>query len=305
MKKIAAFTMTAMLVGSLSFGTAFAFQDLESENRDAVLALKNRGVVSGVDSQHFVPRGKISMAESIQLLVKGFGLNIDNMRFIKQPLASDFYTNAEDDAWYAEALVIAHYNGLELPKDMNPHAAITREQFGELLVRTLEKQGNYPLIKMFITIQDGDQITPEYQGALQRMLLYRIAELDQNGRFNPKGELTRGQAAVWLHKALTFMDAHAEQPADAEHVEVKVEKVGEGLNRITLSRGEKPHAGYGIAINSIRFTGEDTALVTYTLLNPEPGMSYAEVITTPQASTYIDAKYQVTAEPEVLAIKVK
>ena len=109
------------------------------------------------------------------MIVKGMNLNIDTLRFIKQPLASDTYTNIPNDAWYAEAFIIAHYNGMDIPKDVNPNATITREQFGEMLVRALEKKGNFPLVKMFIQIKDEAQITPEYQGTLQRLLLYKIA----------------------------------------------------------------------------------------------------------------------------------
>ncbi|WP_438445369.1 S-layer homology domain-containing protein [Gorillibacterium sp. sgz5001074] len=291
-----ALTLSSLLVGSLTFGTAFAFNDLDPENSAAVQALQERGIVSGVDDQHFVPKGKITYAEGVQLLVKAFGLNIDNVRFIKQPLASDYFTNVPNDAWYAKAFIIAQVKGMELPRDVNPTAPMTREQFGELLVRTLEKQGNYPLIKMYIHIQDEDQITPEYQGALQRLLLYKIAELDRDGRFHPKDELTRGQAAVWLNKALAFKEAHAEKPAPAEQVELTVEKIADGLNRITLSRGEKPNAGYGIAITGIRFGEDGKAIVTYKLTDPQPGMSYAEVLTTPKAVTYVSSDYQVQTE---------
>jgi hypothetical protein len=296
MKKLTAFALTAMLAGSLSLGTAFAFQDLDMDNRDAVIALKDRGVISGVDSEHFVPKGKISYAESVQMIVNAFQLNIDTLRFIKQPMASDIYSGVPNDAWYSHAFIIAHYNGLEIPKDVNPNAAMTREQFGDLLVRVLEKQGNYPLIKMFIMIEDEDQITPEYQGALQRLLLYKIAELDKDRNFDPKGELTRGQAAVWVHKALTFMDSHAVKPAPVEEVAVKVEKISDELNKITLSRGEKPNAGYGIAITGIKFSEDGLAVITYRLTDPDPSKMYAEVITTPQASTYVASGYQVTAE---------
>ncbi|MBD0380887.1 S-layer homology domain-containing protein [Paenibacillus sedimenti] len=301
MKKLAALTITSVMLGSLTFNTAFAFSDVEGEQAEAIAALQSRGVVSGIDNEHFVPKGKITFAQSVQIIVKGLNLNMDLLRFIKQPVASDIYTNIPNDAWYAEAFIIAHYNGLEIPKDVNPNATITREQFGNLLIRALEKHGDLPLIKMYIEIKDADQITPEYQGALQRMLLYKIAELDKDGKLNPKAELTRGEAATWVYNAGKVLDAHTQKPAPTENVEVTVEKVSDDINKVTLSRESKPTAGYGIEITGIRFEQDGKAVITYTLTDPKPDSMNATVITEPKAVTYISSKYK--AEAELAAVK--
>jgi hypothetical protein len=301
MKKIVSLTLTSLLVGSLTIGTAFAFSDVEAGQKEAVTALKDRGIVNGIDSQHFAPKGKITYAASVQMIVKGLDLNMDTLRFIKQPLATDHYTKVPNDAWYADAFIIAHYNGLEIPKDVNPNAIITREQFGDLLVRALEKKGDFPLVKMFIVFKDEDQIKIDYQGTLQRLVLYKIAELDKDGKFNPKRELTRGEAATWVYNAVRVLDTLIQKPAPVtEEITVSVEKVNEDLNKITLSRGEKPNAGYGIEINSIRFEQDGKAVVTYTLRDPQPDMMYADVITLAKAETFVSAKYTVTAEPTLM-----
>ncbi|BAU26847.1 S-layer family protein [Aneurinibacillus soli] len=208
MKKIATLTFTTLLLSSLTFSTAFAFTDLDKGQTEAVSFLKDRGVVRGMDHDHFVPKGKISYAQSVQMIVKGLGLNLNTIRFSKSPVASNIYTDIPNNAWYSDAFVIAYYNGLEIPKDVNPNATITREQFGDLLIRALEKNGDFPMVKMFIEIKDENQINPEYQGRLQRMLLYKITELDKDGKLNPKGDLTRGEAAVWIYKAIRVLDAH-------------------------------------------------------------------------------------------------
>ncbi|UKS29185.1 protease complex subunit PrcB family protein [Paenibacillus sp. HWE-109] len=297
MKKIAALTLTTLLVSSLTFSTAFAFSDVEEGQAEAVKGLQDRGVVSGIDQDHYVPKGKISYAQTVQMIVKGLDLNMDTLRFIKQPVASDTYTNIPNDAWFAEAFIIAHYNGLEIPKDVNPNATITREQFGDLLVRALEKKGNFPLVKMFINIQDADQVNIDYQGTLQRLLLYKITKLDQDGKFSPKAELTRGEAASWIYQAIKFKDAHAQAPAPIEDVTVKVDKVNDDVNKITLSRGDKPNPGYSIEINSIQFNADGQAVITYTLHDPKPDMMYPAVITEAKAETYVSSKYKATAEP--------
>lgn len=298
MKKLAALALTLSLFGSIGFGTAHAFQDLDPDNKEAILSLKERGFVSGIDGDHFVPQGKISYAEAVQLLVKAFSLNMDNLRFIKQPLASDIYTSVPDDAWYADAFLISHYNGLTIPKDVNPAAAITREQFGALLMGALEKQGPFPMVKIYINVTDSSDMTPEFQGALQRMLVLKIAHLEPDGTFKPKGELTRGQAAIWVNNALKVLERQKEKPAPTEKVDIRVEQLSGDVNKVTLSRGEKPNAGYGIRITGIQFDADGHAVITYKLSNPESGKMYAEVITVPEAVTYVSTAYQVTAQQE-------
>jgi hypothetical protein len=298
MKKLATVTLTSLLISSLTFSSAFAFSDLEEGQSEAVLALKNRGIVSGIDSEHYVPKGKISYAQSVQMIVKGLNLKMDTIRFIKQPLASDTYSNVPNDAWYADAFIIAHYNGLEIPKDVNPNATISREQFGDLLVRAIETKGNFPLVKMFIVIKDEDQININYQGTLQRLLLYKITQLDQDGKFNPKAELTRGEAANWVYQAIQFVESHAQNQAPVEEVSVKVEKVNDEVNKVTLSK-ELPNPGYGIAIQAIEFQADGQAVIRYTIQKPKPGMMYPQVITEAKAETYVSSKYTAIAKPAV------
>lgn len=300
MKKMITVALITLLVGSLSLGTAFAFTDIDDSQKKAITILKDRGIVSGIDSQHFAPKGKITYAQSIQMVVKGLNFNLDRMRFIKQPLASDFYTNVANKAWYADAFIIAQYSGLAIPKDVNPNAMITREQFGDLLVRALEKKGNFPLVKMFIQFNDEAKITPELQGSLQRMVLYKIAELDKNGNFDPKAEVTRGQAATWVYNTVQFLDNHNSAPAPTDEVAITVEKVSDAVNKVVLSRGEKPNAGYGIKINSIRFEADNKAVISYTLVEPDPDKMYAQVITEAKAETFVSAKYTAVAEPAAL-----
>ncbi len=297
MKKVVALFLSSIMLSCLTFNTTFAFSDVEGAQAEAILALKNRGVVNGIDNEHFVPKGKISYAQSVQIIVKGLDFNLSLLRFVKQPLASDMYTNITDDAWYADAFIIAHYNGLEIPKDVNPNASITREQFGNLLVHALEKKGNFPLVKMFIDIKDTDQITPEYQGALQRMLLYKITELDKDGKLNPKSELTRGEAASWVYNASKVVTAHSQQPAPTENVAVTVEKVNDDVNKVTLSRDSKTSAGYGIEITGIRFEQDGQAVILYKLKDPHPDSMNAAVITEPKVITFISSKYKAVIEP--------
>ncbi|MFC5447683.1 S-layer homology domain-containing protein [Paenibacillus aestuarii] len=294
-KKLAVVAAASMLLSSLSFGTAFAFSDVDGSEADAVNMLQKKGIVNGVDAEHFAPRGAISYAASVQLIVKAFGYNLDAMRFDHPPAASEFFSHIRDDAWYANAFVIAHYNGLDIPKDVNPNASVTREQFADLLDSAFEQKAKLPLINLHVDLKDEANITPALQGSVLRLLHYKIADTDKNGNFNPKRELTRGETAIWIYRALNYI-ANIKPPVQAENVAVNVEKVNNDVNKVTLSRAQKPTAGYGIIVNSITFKDATHAVIQYTLKDPAQGEMSAEVLTVPTAVAYLPAQVEVEIE---------
>jgi hypothetical protein len=76
-----------------------------------------------------------------------------------------------------------------------------------------------------------------------------------------------------------------------EEIKVSVDKVNDAVNKVTLSIGQKPNAGYDIQIVRIDFKDE-YALITYHLTAPEDGKNYADVITEPKAVTYLASDYK-------------
>jgi hypothetical protein len=177
--------------------------------KEKITALQGKGYVKGIGNGLFAPNKKITAVESVQLIVNAFKLNIDNIRFIKAPKATDYYVNADNDAWYADTLIIAAMNDIGLPKDFNPSQNWTREEFTYQLIKATEKHGQLPMIKLNpVAIADEDQLTVDYSGAIQRALVYGVTKLDQDGKFNPKTEISRAEAAEQIYNALEYIKAH-------------------------------------------------------------------------------------------------
>ncbi|REE94655.1 S-layer family protein [Paenibacillus taihuensis] len=296
MKKLVAVLSTAVLISSASVSTAFAFSDVDKSQSTVVATLQQKGIVNGTDPGHFNPKGTVNFAQGVQLIVNTFGYNLDLMRFLKLPKASDFYTNVPDNAWYADAFVRAHFNGVDIPKDVNPNAVMTREQFASMLDSALSKKADLPMVKLYLAVKDGDQISTELQGSVERLVYYKIVALDKDGKFNPKGALNRGEASTWIYNAINVMN-QVKDPVQSENVQLSVEKVNDDVNKVTVSRGEKPNAGYAIAIDSISFGQDGRAVIHYTLQDPKPDPMYADMITVPTAVTYISSKYEAVLEP--------
>lgn len=241
--------------------------------------------------------GKLTIAQSVVLIVEKLDLNIDHLRFIKEPKASDYFTKVDDDAAYAKHFIIAQHNGLSLDPDVDPESRITRELFAHLLFEAIMTKGEFAFINIYILIHDEDQITPEYMNSIQKLLISDIIKLDGNGNFKPKDSISLGQAYFLLHGATKFLkDAVPidDLPQDDGEVTLTVSPVHDEVNKVTLSWGEKPNPGYRITIDRIEFTADQNAVIHYTLHYPDPDKSYIQIITEAQASTYVSSEYKPT-----------
>lgn len=209
---------TALLTLSFagqSFAASSPFSDLGNTSvKNKIVILQEKGVLNGVGGGQFLPNSAMTAAQGIQLMVNALDLNIDLLRFIKEPKATDYYANANNDAWYADALIIAANNGLDFPADLKPDQAWSREVFTHELILAIEQHSNLPMIKIMpVEIADVAEFTNGYDGSIQRALVLGIAKLDAKGNFHPADNITRAEAAEMTYNALEYIKAH---PAPAE-----------------------------------------------------------------------------------------
>lgn len=279
--------------------SAWAFSDIgEIPHQAKIRDLKEAGVVQGEADGKFNPQGQLTYASGVTMLVKGLDLSLARFLFIKEPQAADYYTNVEDGMWYSEAFVIAQVNGLDIPRDVDPNQNMTREQFAHHLFRAIEATGDYAYILPYILIEDEADVHPDYMSSIQTLLVSQIVSLDKEGRFKPKAEITRAEAAEWLHNAREFVRKMAEMPdplpepkeSPFHDLALEVEAVNEDVNAVTVT-AQAPHPGYGIRIASIRFIGEDAVIYTDTIW-PDPDMMYPQVLAKVSAVTYIGTEYK-------------
>ncbi|MBD2870086.1 S-layer homology domain-containing protein [Paenibacillus arenilitoris] len=296
MKKRSIIMLALVSLLLLTLGqTVWAFKDIKNDaNEQKIAELQKRGIVNGDKHDRFNPKGKLTYAEGVTLLVRGFDLNIDNIRFIKEPKATDYFPNLKDNAWYSQSFIIAQLNGLEIPKDVKASDAMTREQFAHHLFKAIMKQGDYAFIEIFLLIADVADVDKAYMDSIQKLLISKIATLDDTNKFYPKQAITRGIAAGWLYDALKFVKETEPIPPQPEvpafDLKLAVTPVNDEVNKVTVST-QVPHPGYGIRIASIAFEGEEAVIYVETVL-PDPDKMYPQVVTDVSAVTYVDAAFK-------------
>jgi hypothetical protein len=302
MKNILKISLLSTVILSLAVGgvSAYGFQDTKGDPAEAeIIALSQAGVVSGINDSQFDPQGAMTLAQGVQIIVRGLALNMDALRFIKEPVASDMFDYVQNDAWYAKAMVIAFHNGLTLPRNANPHAKLTEGAFTQLLTEGLRaKTEKEAPAKLFGDASGG------------------------------KAEVTRSKAVQLTARVISFLNEQkSDQPQQQQSVTVERTKAGDGVDLITLTWPERPSAGYSLRIEGIDFqsgdgkiagqddmtapngtdgfvsrnnggvtgTGKTTgvAVIRYSLHEPKPGSMNAQVITDVKATTFVGSHWKI------------
>lgn len=211
--KLVSLSVVAVMTFSLaaqSFAAVTPFTDLgNGKSKEKIIALQVKGVVKGIGNNKFAPDAVVTAAQGMQFLVNALGLNLDLVKFEKEPKATDYFVKADNKAWYANASITAAVNGLGFTKELDPNQEWTREEFTYQLVKAMELHFNLPMIKLVpAKITDEDQLTIDYSGAIQRALHYGMVQLDAKGNFSPKSKMTRAEAADEVYNMLEYMKAH-------------------------------------------------------------------------------------------------
>lgn len=297
--------LTFLLILTLMMGgSALAFNDIkDTVGKEEIMALKDKGILSGITDTTFAPQGKLTYAQGITLIVKGLDLNTNAIDFFKMPEASDVFTKVANKAWYAQSLLYAKLNGLKLAKDLDPNKLMTREEFTNFLIEGINTKGQFPMIMMYAVINDEKDVNKDYMNSIQQALITKITTVDKEQNFFPKHEITRAEAAIMLFKAIDFVDAHKDNvlpdktpPAYAfpnAEVSFVSTPVTNAVYKVELT-WTLGHPG-SIKIDRIDFQ-DHQAVIYYSLHEPEKGNSYTEVLADVKTSTFVDAAYQVRIE---------
>lgn len=296
LSKFPKLTLLMVIVFTLMFGgTASAFSDIKGDKEQkAIENLEKRGIIKGDFHGRYYPAQKLTGASAVSLIVQTLDLNFDTIRFIQMPKASDYYTKVNDNAWYAQAFIIANYYGLDIPKDINPAAKVTKEQFSHWLYKALSTKGEYAWTMQYLSINDEKQINKDYMSSIQALLKAKIATLDKKGNFGPKQPVSRSEAAGMLDRTLQFIKDNQPvvnpAPGSLYDFGLNTDKISSDVTKVTIT-AMAPNPGYGLEVSSISFK-DGKAVIDYRVVTPQPGQFYPQVISEVKAVTYIPAGYQ-------------
>jgi len=175
--------------------------------KEAVNDMGSRMVVQGTTSGIYDPDREMTRAEFTAALVRGLGLKLDNgeARF-SDVKPSDWYSSAIHTA-YEYKLISGFEDGTFRPNDV-----ITREQAMVILSRAMDMTG----LKDQLIEQPAEAVLQAFEDAadLSSWAHSGVAQVVQSGmvtgrsvdKLEPKGKLTRAEAAVLIQRLLKQSD---------------------------------------------------------------------------------------------------
>ncbi|MBD2846248.1 S-layer homology domain-containing protein [Paenibacillus sp. IB182496] len=300
-KRLAGVLVSALLLLALG-QSAFAFPDTANDpNAEQIKKLEALGIVKGGNDGSFRPGAALSYAEGLTLIVRGLELTTGDGAAGQAP-ASNAMNGPASGAWYADALAAAQASGIDLPEEVGFGEAMTREAFAHALFQGIAAKGDYAFIEMWVMIEDEAQIDSAYMNSIQKLILAKIAALDENGAFHPTASITRSEAAGWLFGAVSFVEEVEPipplepEPANSplQDISFAISEAGAGVNQVVVS-ATAPHPGYGMRIAGIDFH-DDTAVLRVEVTLPDPDRMYPQVITELETVTYVDSDYSIELE---------
>ncbi len=202
----------------------------------------NLGIMSGVGvnvqgHKIFAPDSQISRAQLAVVLQRTFQLDYGKTRFIKQPLASDYYWDVNDHSWYSEALVMCAINNvLDSGCNLQPDGAVSRIELARAVYRAFNaKNINLPMNRMMPVFADTQKLNQEDMNAL--IFVNNTGLMTgSGGYFHPNDAVKRGELASVLNRCARAITID-------ENYNGKEYNMGVGQS-ITLSLASNPTTGY-------------------------------------------------------------
>ena len=163
---------------------------------DAVYALYNKGIVSGVSDTEFEPERNITREEFLKILLTALDIKTgDGTR----------YTDVPANSWYAPYVEGAASCGIVngISDDVfGTGTPITRQDMCVMTFRALQYKGKAPELDSSYTFADDSAIADYAKESIYILRQYGAVSGMGDDLFAPKNNTTRAQAAVMLQNIL-------------------------------------------------------------------------------------------------------
>ncbi|MBX6350684.1 MAG: S-layer homology domain-containing protein [Clostridia bacterium] len=165
---------------------------------DAIRDLRARGIMVGVDAQHFAPGRTLTRAEMATLFVRLKGLALEGI--------GPSYADLAPSDWFYPYVKAAAANGLLLgvgAATFAPGAPVTRAMTSVVAVRALGlDRVAQDLAKAPLPFRDGSAVPAWARGAVSIAAELGVMIGDAEG-FRPQDAVTRAEAAVIVERLLS------------------------------------------------------------------------------------------------------
>lgn len=176
---------------------------------DATVYAVENGLLTGISDTNFAPKG--NMTRGMYVTVMGRMMKVDPEDY----RASGEFTDVPYNSWYTPYVKWAQEknitSGIGNGK-FNPDGLVTREQMAVFLVRLWDSYNiPYPKTTNLGKPTDMDNISSYAREAVLKLWTCGFFAGDSNGKFNPKNDATRAEAAVFFKRVSQAVNVWLEE----------------------------------------------------------------------------------------------
>lgn len=175
----------------------------------------------------FSPDTQVTRAQLGVWLAKTFALDYGQLRFIKAPVAGDYFWDVENDAWYADAVMLCAINDIfTAGRELHPDECVTRIEVARSITRAFKaKEINVPMIMLMPHFADMEGLPQEDFNAIVFVNNTGIMTGDKD-MFRPHDYLTRAELARIANRCyeLVKMNSPMGEPTDFS-LQIGVEEI--------------------------------------------------------------------------------
>ena len=219
MKKVLLVLLAAIILASPGISSAQQspgdFIDTRGHwAEQAIEAVSNLGLMNGTGTTDqglcvFSPEGPVSRAQLATVLQQTFQLDYGQLQFIKQPLASDYYSDVDNEAWYANGLVMCAINNIFATSgDFSPDRSVSRMEIARAVYRSFNAKGiSVPMIMIMPNYEDTTSLSQEDTNAVTFVSNTGIMKGNHN-YFRPESNITRAELATILMGCINLREVN-------------------------------------------------------------------------------------------------
>ena len=176
------------------------FDDLEKSQwaEKAINTLAEKKIINGIGESKFAPDKPITREAFVRIIVNAFELEMNGEH--------DEFEDVARDAWYYDAVMTAASCGIINGKSKTVFGTgenITRQDMAVIILRACEyaRVGVYT-VDMDASFNDMEDVSDYAKAAVEKMAKAKIINGTGDGKFEPKGNATRAQAAQIIYNVL-------------------------------------------------------------------------------------------------------
>lgn len=201
------------------------------------LGLMNGTGVNEQGEAVFMPDGQVSRAQFATVLVRAFQLDYGDVKFVKEPAASDYYQDVNNQDWFADEVVLCAINGIfDSSSNFYPDRSVTRIEAARAIQRCFDAKGIVvPMIEIMPIYEDTSSLSQSDFNAVVFVSNTGIMK-GNDGLFRPDEGVKRGELAKMMNRCVSMMNVN-ENYNNGEYTL----KAGQSF---TLSLASNPTTGY-------------------------------------------------------------